>query len=1056
MQLNPEQESVVTYTGDKYLSVEAGPGAGKTRVIIERVKYLLNEVGIDPSSLLIITFSRKAADELQDRLADDNISSTDIKKMQISTIHSFCSKILEKSGAVGFDVIDDDLGEKINMFIGKHADELGFVGECYLPKREVGDVIRKYNEYCTFKVDTPKLVEYIENTHPVCDEYVHFVNEYMAENDGAFPRDEVRENEEFKKAWYNAKYLQIAKSYEIYKELLNKYNVTDFNHMQVKALEILRKNPETRFKNILIDEFQDTDPVQMEIFEILMENTDSFTVVGDINQSIYGFRGSSENYFDYLADLHGDDVEPKSLPTNYRSTYEIIDISQDYIRHQQSENTALKKAKCGRDVNNEVYYLINPDNKSEALNIFNIIKYLYDNGKINSYDEIGILTRSVKGASSCIDPLIELLAENDIPYQIKGRNDLFDKNEIKSILTLLHHLIEDEDPDKIILTRWEKEWLNLKAYTGANFEQKLFDLSDDTKAILNDLQDDYENQVIAAEKVAYEKFTGKKSRLRSFAGVFNRDEEILEEIFKTVEKPVLTDENLVKYGVTDSNDLEFFRKLNALKSDIFNEDLKYSERPTILDIYLTLLTEITDCLSVDVINDDIELINNLSVITNTFDSYEDMMYDRDIRGAYWFIYRNIESYASYVEDSRGVQIMTVHKSKGLEFPVVILASLNENRYPLKYRNPNPESGYMMGRPVYYTPCDCLEYKNFEDEEEELKMHNWEEERVIYVAMTRAEDTLILSSIVNGCEAEVETAYNRLDDTDYLKSINKGPDSVQNAIDENLDYCRLINPHDIDINVIDKPPKDADAELITLSFSALEDYLECPFKYRMAYEVDFRTSNPNKLDDGIFIHKALEVINKKIKAENNTYIGNDRVKKIVSRLFHTSNIALELEDEERYKRKLETITRDVIHYYEHEGSQLEIIESEYPFFIKTDSYSMAGIIDLIFKDKDGHIGILDYKNTAIESKFIDKYSKQLHLYRAALKEKNQKFSDVEIEKLYVYAIKSKKMISIDISDEKEKEVLNELNATADNIISKNFPSKEGKHCEYCQYKKICNR
>ena len=1056
MQLNPEQESVVTYTGDKYLSVEAGPGAGKTRVIIERVKYLLNEVGIDPSSLLIITFSAKAAEELQDRLESENISSTDIKKMQISTIHSFCSKILEKNGKVGFDVIDDDLGEKINMFIGKHSDELGFVNEYYLPKSQVNDVIRKYDEYCTFNVDTPKLVEYIEKTRPVSEDYIEFVNQYMEENDGAFPRDEIYDSDEFKKAWYNAKYLQIARSYPIYRELLNKYNVTDFNHMQVKALELLRKNPETRFKNVLIDEFQDTDPVQMAIFEILMENTDSFTVVGDINQSIYGFRGSSDNYFDYLADSYGDNVEAKSLPTNYRSTYEIIDISQDYIKHQQSENTALKKAKCGREVNNSVYYLINPDKNAEAHNIFNIIKYLYDNNKINSYDEIGILTRSVKGSSSCIDPLIDLLVENNIPYQIKGRTDLLEKDEIKSVLTLLHHLIEDENPDKVILSRWELDWLNLKAYTGANFNQKLFNLSDDTKDILNNLQDEFENQVIAAEKAVYEEFTGKKSRLRSFAGVFKRDKEILEEIFKIVEKPILTDENLIKYGVTDADDLEFFRKLNRLKSDIFNEDIKYSKRPTILDIYLTLLTDITDYLDVDVINDNDELINNLSILTNTFDSYEDVMYDRDIRGAYWFIYRNIESYASYVEDSKGVQIMTVHKSKGLEFPVVILASLNEDKYPMKYKDPNPESGYMMGKPVYYTPTEYLEYKNFEDEAEELKMHNWEEERVIYVAMTRAEDTLILSSIVKGCEAEIETAYRCMDDIDYLKSINKGPDSVQNAIDENLDYCKLINPNDIDIDVIDKPPKEEDAELITLSFSALEDYGECPFKYKMAYGIDFKTSNPNKLSDGIFIHKALEVINKKIKAENNVYIGNERVKEIVSKLFHTSNIALELEDEERYKRKLETITRDVIHYYEHDGKDLEIIESEYPFFIKTDNYSMTGIIDLIFKDKEGKIGILDYKNTAIESKFIDKYSKQLHLYRAALKEKNQKFSDVEIEKLNVYAIKSKKMISIDISDEKQKEVLDELNNTADNIIKGNFPSKEGEHCQNCQYIKICNR
>ena len=115
--LDDKQEAIVYYPGEKPLSVEAGPGAGKTRVIIERVKYLIKEKKIHPETLLVITFTRKAAEELKERLADSDISKSDIDLMQISTIHGFCSKILENNGAVGFDVIDDDLNEKTNMFI---------------------------------------------------------------------------------------------------------------------------------------------------------------------------------------------------------------------------------------------------------------------------------------------------------------------------------------------------------------------------------------------------------------------------------------------------------------------------------------------------------------------------------------------------------------------------------------------------------------------------------------------------------------------------------------------------------------------------------------------------------------------------------------------------------------------------------------------------------------------------------------------------------------------------------------------------------------------------
>ena len=96
--LNENQQKVVEYNGNKPLLVEAGPGSGKTRVIIERVKFLINELKVNPSSLLVITFTRKAANELKDRLSED-IPKNIINEMQISTIHSFCLDFIKKRGA---------------------------------------------------------------------------------------------------------------------------------------------------------------------------------------------------------------------------------------------------------------------------------------------------------------------------------------------------------------------------------------------------------------------------------------------------------------------------------------------------------------------------------------------------------------------------------------------------------------------------------------------------------------------------------------------------------------------------------------------------------------------------------------------------------------------------------------------------------------------------------------------------------------------------------------------------------------------------------------------
>ena len=214
--LNEEQEEVVTYSGDKFLSVEAGPGAGKTRVLIEKVNYMVNELGVNPESLLIITFSSKAADELQERLSEGDLLKSDVQKMHISTIHSFCERLLEENGQVGLNVISDDAGEKNLLFIGKHMEELGFVKEAYMSNSDIRDISDKYNEYCSFDVKTDELIDYIEKTRPVSEDYISFVRSYMEANDGKYPYDEVSADKEYKKSKYNARYLQIAKSYPIY------------------------------------------------------------------------------------------------------------------------------------------------------------------------------------------------------------------------------------------------------------------------------------------------------------------------------------------------------------------------------------------------------------------------------------------------------------------------------------------------------------------------------------------------------------------------------------------------------------------------------------------------------------------------------------------------------------------------------------------------------------------------------------------------------------------------------------------------------------------------
>ena len=1056
--LNKDQEEIVTYSGNKFLSVEAGPGAGKTRVLIEKVNYMVNELGVNPESLLIITFSTKAAEELQERLAEGDLLKSDVQKMHISTIHSYCGRILEENGQVGLNLISDDAGEKNLLFIGKHMEELGFVKEAYMSKSEINVIADKYNEYCSFDVDSDKLINYIEQNRPISEEYVTFVRNYMEANDGKYPYDEVKEDEEYKKSRYNAKYLQIAKSYPIYEEILKREKAIDYAHMQKNALEIAQKEGfKTQFTNILIDEFQDTDPMQMALFEELMKTAKTFTVVGDINQSIYGFRGSNTNPFTYLAKHYKDEFEFKSLPTNYRSTHEIIDISEDFIKHQRPEESALGKAKCGRQVHNNTYYLVNNYNTArgkgrasvavEAENILKIIQYLIDKKKINRLSDIGILFRSVKSSSSrCIGPLLEKLEENDIDVEI-NTNDLLEKDEIKSVLTLFYHLVSDDNPHKTFFNRWEKDWLNLRAYA----DQILFKLSDETKKILYDLQDNFEDEVVKAENRIWlrdHKSGGKKT----FAKVLERPEEMLIEIFDSVTRPVLANENLLEYGITNEDDLEFFRKLNELKDSLYAADVKYYERPTVSEVYLKLLTDITGFLTEEEVLSNDEEINNLSQITSSLQTFVDVRYERDIRGAFWFIYRVIGNHSAFKEDKKdAIQIMTIHGSKGLEFPVVIIPSFKKDTFPKKFTNPEEKDWINMG-PVYFTPYDCLSYLKYDEEFGPELSHDMEEERVIYVGMTRAEDVLILSSLVDNVNPAKEST---LESGDF-ENLPKGPERLESAINENSDTCKFIDIDNIHIDITPRKPEDEDdSYCIDLSFTALENYNNCPFRYKLANQIGFSITEKQEIDEGIFVHKALEVINKEIINNDNVFIGSDKVVEIITDLFEKSNEELHEEDPVEYDKQLNEIIGNVIYYYENYGNNLKILDSEYPFYLKDKNYALKGVVDLIY-EVDGKLGIIDYKNTRLESKYKDKFKKQLHLYVLALRDQNQEYEGKEISELQVYAIKSKKMISFDIDEAYIEKLKGELERVAKNIHDGVFESCKCDDCKYCQYKNICKQ
>lgn len=992
--LNENQQKVVEYNGNKPLLVEAGPGSGKTRVIIERVKFLINELKVNPSSLLVITFTRKAANELKDRLSED-IPKNIINEMQISTIHSFCLDFLKKRGNVT-NLIDDDSGEKRMLFIQKYKYKLGFKNEFYLADYQIPSVINKFDEYTTFKVDIDGLIDYIKQTRPIDKEYVDFVNSFKF-----FPSKKVRENEKFKKSWYNARFLQTPKAYVKYLELLDLFNAVDYNTVQIKFLESLKENPETQYTNILVDEFQDTDSVQAEIFEILLKNAESFTAVGDVDQSIYSFRGSFRDYFEEFYNKYN--AELISLNYNYRSTNNIIRTSEAFIKPQRKEYS--KKYLVGaRNEDKESYILESLDPQEEAQKIFNLIKDLKDNGKIRQYSDVAILYRSIVSNKN-IPFLIDEFKKNDISYHISGTEDLIESDEVKSILTLFYYIARKLD-HSYGMSNLEKEWLNLRAFCGIDFIPKFRKLSVETKRYLMELQENFENDVLKTEKEVYFELTGKKSRKKKFNGVFTRNEDVLIEIFKRVNKPVV-DLDLIE----DTGDREFFTELEKLRENVFSSDEE--DKLTILEVYYELLNLCGYFDDLVINNGDYELeLENLSKISRTIFNYESIISANDVRGLFFFLTNVIEGYVTSSSDVDGVQLMTVHKAKGLEFPVTIVSSLSEYNFPLAPRDPMREKDNINKEDTFYTPNKFLEYKDC-SEADEVNLGLAEENRVIYVAMTRAQDILVLS-VVGKMPEEIC--------------------KISNYFNKNLDLDNM------SISSVGSKPEE---NKLNLSYSSFADYNNCPWRYNLLNKLHFKVSQKEVTKMGSIIHEALDVINQEIKDSGE--ISKENIEKIAKDTYYLHGGT----DEE-----FDDYMDSIFDYYNEIGFDITVVDSEVPFSIDRDNYRFNGAIDLIYKNQNGEYGILDYKNTIFKDYNREKYAQQLLTYILALKN-DSKYCDIEITEAKIYAIKSRSLIDFNIGESRLATQKEEIQNTADLINSHEFNKNESSYCNICEFLKYCN-
>ncbi len=393
--LNDRQEEAVLSTEGPVMVI-AGAGSGKTNVLTRRIAYIISELGVDPRSILAVTFTNKAAREMKERIANLIGGFLD-NEMWISTFHSFCARFLriEARYLGGFYTSDFQiLDEEDSLRIVKELIKEKKIYASTIKPQTIRSWISKsknFEDYC-LKDDL-----YQELLNDAIEEY----DNYLAQN-----------------------------------------NALDFDDLLIKTIKILRNNPEVRekyqnkFKYVLVDEFQDTNKVQFDLICLLANKEKNVFIVGDEDQSIYSFRGALVTNIQAFR-RHFVGTKTILLEENYRSTKPILDLANKVI---QNNTTRIEKKLFTKKVDgNRPYFYYAENRVEEATFVVNKIEELLKQGY--KYSDFAVLYRINYISRSFEDVFVK----RQMPYIIYGGLSFFARKEIKDLVAYLRLILNHDD-----------------------------------------------------------------------------------------------------------------------------------------------------------------------------------------------------------------------------------------------------------------------------------------------------------------------------------------------------------------------------------------------------------------------------------------------------------------------------------------------------------------------------------------------------------------------------------------------------------------------------------
>ena len=386
--LNDRQSQAVTKT-DGPLLVVAGAGSGKTRVLTHRLAYIIDQSKAKPWEVLAVTFTNKAAGEMKERIAA--LTGFDVARLWVSTFHSFCARFLRMEAKhlhypTNFTILDDDDSKSL---VGRCMKELGISGSQFTP----ATVLRK--------------ISWVKNK-------LYDAEKYAAEAEG----------------YYEEK---VARVFSLYEQKLRSSAAFDFDDLLGMAVKVLeenedvRRNWQNRFRYIMVDEYQDTNHAQYVLLRNLVGPDKNIGVVGDEDQSIYGWRGADiSNILNFESDFPG--AEVVKLEQNYRSTQIILSAASAVIKN----NTSRKDKTLWTEIEGgeKIKVALHETQSDEA--DFVITEVKSNKAEFNLNDTVVLYRTNAQSRS-----FEEVLRRENIPYQIIGGISFYQRKEIKDIIAYM-------------------------------------------------------------------------------------------------------------------------------------------------------------------------------------------------------------------------------------------------------------------------------------------------------------------------------------------------------------------------------------------------------------------------------------------------------------------------------------------------------------------------------------------------------------------------------------------------------------------------------------------